>query len=89
LTHRPTSDPKDSQPNRTELDTVAEALALAYELNRGRGFQVGIEIRKDGQAIYDESSLSNAVGRISRLVNDDESLERAAKQVAREDGYLN
>jgi hypothetical protein len=88
LTHRPTRDPEDAQPSRSELDTVAEALALTYKLGRGRGFQVGIEVRKDGQAIYDESALSNAVSRISGLVNDGMSLEMAAEQVAREDGHF-
>lgn len=88
LTHRPTRDPEDAQPSRSELDTVAEALALTYELSQGRGFQVGIEIRRDGQAIYDESPLSNAVGRIGRLVNDGVLLKKAAEQVAKEDGHM-
>lgn len=58
LTHRPTRDPKDAQPRRTELKTVCEALAYAYKMSQSRGFQVGTEIRKDGDVKYDQSALS-------------------------------
>jgi hypothetical protein len=88
LTHHPTRDPRDEQPARAELDTVIAALALTYELSQSRGFQVGTEIRKDGEVIYDESTLSGAVGRIRTLVNiDGVPIDKAAKQVAEEDGY--
>jgi hypothetical protein len=89
LTYRPTRNPEDEQPGRIEFDTLAIALAHLYELNRGKGYQAGVEIRKDGQPIYDETTLSNAVNRISDLVNFDKvSLDKAAEQVAKEDGHL-
>ena len=64
LTHRPTRDPKDEQPSRNEVDTVAAAIALTYELSKSRGFKVGIEIRQNDKVLYDESTLSRAVDRI-------------------------
>ncbi len=89
LTHRPTRDPKDEQPHRTELKTVSEALAHSYKLSLSRGFQVGTEIRKDGDVKYDQSALSMASTRMSTLINDDGiSVDEAAKQVAKEDGHV-
>ena len=88
LTHRPTRDPRDEQPARSEFDSVPAALAHDFELSRGRGFHVGVEIGKDGQSIYDENALSKAVSRISALVNDGVKVTDAAEQIAKEDGYL-
>ncbi len=51
LTHRPTRDPKDEQPSRTELDTVTAALMQTCELSKGRGFKVGVEIRQDDRPL--------------------------------------
>lgn len=88
LTHHSTRDPRDGQPARTEFDSVVAALALTYELSQSRGFQVGTEIRKDEQVIYDENTLSRAVSRIRTLVKiDGVVLDKAAEQVANEDGH--
>ena len=90
LTHRPTRDPKDEQPSRNEVDTVAAALALTYELSKGRGFKVGIEIRQNDKVLYDESTLSRAVDRIGTLIGiDGLALDEAAEEVAKEDGLFN
>jgi hypothetical protein len=88
LIHHPTRDPRDEKPAPAELDSVVAALTLTYELSSARDFQVGTEISKDGQVIYDESTLSSAIGRIRTLVKiDGMPLEQAAKQVAEEDGH--
>lgn len=89
LTYRPTRDPEDAQPGRVEMETVTHALIQLHRLNLGRGFQSGIEIRKDDEPVYDlrDGSLLKAMSRISALISDGTPLEQAAEQVAKEDGH--
>jgi hypothetical protein len=72
------------------MESVTDALIQLHKLNQGRGFQSGIEIRKDGDPVYDlrDGSLPNAVSRISALISDGTPLEEAAAQVAEEDGHF-
>ena len=88
LTHRPTRDPNDAQPHRTDLETVSEALAYTYNMSDSRGFPVGREIRIADDVKYDENDLSRATARMRTLIGDNGlSVDEAAAQVATEDGH--
>jgi hypothetical protein len=86
LTHRPTRDPEDAQPHRTEFESIAEALAYNYRMSEGRGFPVGTEIRVGDDVKYNSNDLSAVNARIRTLTHGI-SIDEAAAQVAEADGH--